>query len=333
MDSSTIGRLYNSNHVRCLQWFEDHAGQEARFSDLVTDGIKLVTQFKGIFKPEWMPYVLSIRTTEQERYADGRVIRQDDGSWRMSYAQEEDNRFDSRKLFTNRGIEACMNDGIPIGILRKERKEDPYEVAGLGLPIDWRDEFFTFVSYKPGATPELPGTPEAEAERLAWPGTGQEPIPDSDYDARIRVLAEIARRQGQPAFRTRLLAAYGGRCAVTGCDVPDALEAAHLRPYRGPASNTVANGILLRADLHTLLEKQLIAIHPESRFLELSRWLQGTAYSSLAGKRISDPQDPGAAPAAELLRESWNEFMNAEQERSMRRLWHPQATLEAEGRA
>jgi len=188
------------------------------------------------------------------------------------------------------------------------------------LPIEWQDGFFTFVNYKPGSMPELPGNPEAEAERLAWPDTGQEQIPDSDYDARIRVLAEIARRQGQPAFRARLLAAYGGRCAVTGCDVPDALEAAHLRPYRGPASNTVTNGILLRADLHTLLDKQLIVIRPDSRSLELSQTLQGTAYSCLAGKRISDPQDPAARPAAELLHQSWTEFMNAEQERSRRSL-------------
>jgi hypothetical protein len=234
----------------------------------------------------------------------------------MSYAQEDDSRADPRKLYTNRGIEACINDGIPIGVLRKERRQDPYEVVGLGLPIEWQDGFFTFVNYKPGSMPELPGSPEAEAERMAWPDTGQEEIPDSDYDARIRVLAEIARRQGQPAFRTRLLAAYGGRCAVTGCDVPDALEAAHLRPYCGPASNIVTNGILLRADLHTLLDKQLIAIRPDSRSLELSQTLQGTAYSSLAGRRVSDPMDPAAAPAADLLHQSWTEFMMAEQQRS-----------------
>ena len=114
MDSSTVGRLYNSDHVRCLQWFEDHVGQEVRSDHLIAGGIKLVTQFKGIFKPEWMPYVLSIRTTEQDRYTDGRIIRYDDGSWRMSYAQEEDSRFDDqRRLFTKRGIAACMNDGIP----------------------------------------------------------------------------------------------------------------------------------------------------------------------------------------------------------------------------
>lgn len=315
MDSSTVGRLYNQDHVKCLQWFEEHVGQELRFKDMVADGNKLVTQYKGIFKPKWMPYVLSIRTTEQNRYTDGRVIHEDDGSWRMSYAQEDNKRSDPRQLFTNRKIEACMNDGIPIGILRKEHKEDPYEVVGLGMPIEWEDGFFTFLSYMPGSMLNLPGNAEAEAERLAWPDSGQGQVPDTDSDSRIRVIAEIARRQGQPVFRSRLLAAYGGRCAITGCDVPDALEAAHLRPYRGPASNRVPNGILLRADLHTLLDKQLIAIHPHSRSVKLSQALKGTAYSTLAGKRISDPQDPAASPAHELLRQSWSEFIKAEQER------------------
>ena len=208
-----------------------------------------------------------------------------------------------------------MKSCIPIGILRKERKADPYEVVGLGLPIRWQDKFFTFISYQPGSAPDLTGSLEAKAEYLAWPNTDHEQLTGSDYDARIRVLAEIARRQGQPAFRARLLAAYGGRCAITGCDVPDALEAAHIRPYRGPASNTVNNGILLRADLHTLLDKQLIAINPDSRRLQLSRSLQDTVYSSLTGKPITDPQDPATALAEKLLRQAWTEFMTAEKER------------------
>ena len=164
MDPETVGRLHSPEHVRCLQWFEDHVGGEVRFNQLEADGIKLVTQFKGIFKPQWMPYVLSIRTTDQDRYTDSKVIWQDDGSWRMSYAQEEDGRYDPRKLFTNRAIAACMNDRIPIGILRKEHRGDPYEVVGLGLPIEWRDGFFTFVSYKPGAPVERAG---AHAGRIA----------------------------------------------------------------------------------------------------------------------------------------------------------------------
>lgn len=39
-------------------------------------------------------------------------------------------------------------------------------------------------------------------------------------------------RPEQQEFRRRLLDAYGGRCAVTDCDVEAALEAAHLRDFR-----------------------------------------------------------------------------------------------------
>lgn len=52
MDSSTANRLYNSDHLKCLQWFEDHVGQELRFNEMQVGGIKLVTQYKGIFKPK-----------------------------------------------------------------------------------------------------------------------------------------------------------------------------------------------------------------------------------------------------------------------------------------
>lgn len=313
MDSLVISRLHNADHVRCLQWFEDHEGEEIRFDGLTTDGIRLVTQFKGIYKPQWMPYALSIRTTEQDRYADGTVIRQDGGGWHLSYAQEDDSRYDPRTLYTNRGIQSCIDDGIPLGILRKERRQDPYEVVGLGLPIGWRDGFFTLVRYQAGSSPASSGRAEEDAEKLAW----QEPetAPEGDYDARVRFLAEIFRRQGQPAFRAHLLAAYGGRCVISGCDVPDALEAAHIKAYRGPASNTVTNGLLLRADLHTLLDRRLLAIHPDTLAVKLSSTLSGTAYASFSGRRIAGPVDPAASPARELLDHAWGDFLDAESER------------------
>jgi hypothetical protein len=47
-------------------------------------------------------------------------------------------------------------------------------------------------------------------------------------------MRAICVRRGRPAFRAALLAAYGGRCAITDCDVEDVLEAAHISPYSGP---------------------------------------------------------------------------------------------------
>ena len=79
-------------------------------------------------------------------------------------------------------------------------------------------------------------------------------------DGRERAIGAIVRRRGQPAFRRALLEAYHERCAVTGCDAPEALEAAHVVPYRGVATNHPANGLLLRADLHALFDLGLIAV-------------------------------------------------------------------------
>ncbi|UEM19690.1 HNH endonuclease [Skermanella mucosa] len=70
-------------------------------------------------------------------------------------------------------------------------------------------------------------------------------------------------RPEQQEFRRRLLEAYGGRCAVTDCDVEAALEAAHLRDFR--TSNEVRDGILLRADIHALLDEGLMTITPDLR--------------------------------------------------------------------
>ena len=86
--------------------------------------------------------------------------------------------------------------------------------------------------------------------------------PSNIEDARKRISRMIAQRRGQSAFRNNLFDAYGGRCAITGCEVPDVLEAAHIFPYRGEDTNKVVNGLLLRADVHTLSGMtQTVRIH------------------------------------------------------------------------
>jgi hypothetical protein len=47
---------------------------------------------------------------------------------------------------------------------------------------------------------------------------------------------------------------------VGGCRVLAVLEAAHIAPYRGESDNHVKNGLLLRSDLHTLFDLNLLGI-------------------------------------------------------------------------
>ena len=50
---------------------------------------------------------------------------------------------------------------------------------------------------------------------------------------KLRRMREVVARQGQADFRAKLLVAYEGRCAVTGTEVPEVLQAAHIEPYNG----------------------------------------------------------------------------------------------------
>ncbi|CCF21873.1 protein of unknown function [Pseudorhizobium banfieldiae] len=125
--------------------------------------------------------------------------------------------------------------------------------------------------------------------------------PSGVDDARQRVLRSISRRRGQRAFRDALMSAYGGRCAMTGCTVADVLEAAHIYPYRGTATNALSNGLLLRADLHTLFDCGLIAIDAISRTILVSPRLKNSEYGELHGRKLRSPQTSAQLPGEAVL--------------------------------
>ncbi|WP_237759507.1 HNH endonuclease, partial [Enterobacter hormaechei] len=49
--------------------------------------------------------------------------------------------------------------------------------------------------------------------------------PEDEGDIRLKALREVIVREGQPVFRRKLIEAYDGRCAVTGCSIQVLLEA------------------------------------------------------------------------------------------------------------
>lgn len=134
--------------------------------------------------------------------------------------------------------------------------------------------------------------------------------PKNVEDARARIVTSIVRRQGQPEFRRQLLAAYGGKCSITKFDVPEALEAAHIVPYRGVKTNCLANGILLRADIHTLFDLYRLSICPENYMVKLSPELLDTSYKELHGLRITLPVSKDAYPSKDALRQHYDYFLN-----------------------
>jgi hypothetical protein len=93
-------------------------------------------------------------------------------------------------------------------------------------------------------------------------------------------------RPEQSAFRKRVGDAWGWRCAITGEDVPEALEAAHLpgTSWR-TGDNAATDGILLRADLHRLLDAGLLRI--EQGVVRVSVG----GYATLDGREVVLPSD------------------------------------------
>lgn len=180
--------------------------------------------------------------------------------------------------------------------------------AKISAIVDQYGSVDNFVSKEFGAS--LPPTiieselQKAENDAAAGPGFD----PQNLVDARKKVLAEVVRRRGQPKFRKALLDAYGGRCAVTGCDVETVLEAAHIVGYAGDDTNHVTNGILLRGDVHTLFDLGLLKIEPTG-IIHLDESLAGSIYGSLLGKNVNFPSDSSKAPSVSALAHKFSQVL------------------------
>ena len=126
--------------------------------------------------------------------------------------------------------------------------------------------------------------------------------PGNITDERDRRLAERAARDGQSRFRASVLRAYADKCALTQTNAVGALEAAHITPYRGDATNVIANGICLRADMHRLWDGGQIALHEDTHMILLGHALLSTTYADLSGQQAAMPKRTEHRPSRLALR-------------------------------
>jgi hypothetical protein len=118
----------------------------------------------------------------------------------------------------------------------------------------------------------------------------------SPAEARNRAIASILQRPGQARFRNRLLGAYKGVCAISDCDWPEALEAAHIQRYADGGKDHITNGLLLRADLHRLFDRGKIRIDPGTGTVVVSNEFKKTTYQSFHGRPPKSPTNPAHKP-------------------------------------
>jgi putative restriction endonuclease len=126
--------------------------------------------------------------------------------------------------------------------------------------------------------------------------------PERRFGSPITVLPRL----GQGSFRILITDVYRRTCAMSGSHVLHVLDAAHIKPYAKGGDHAVTNGILLRQDLHTLLDLGYVTITPEYQ-VEVSQRIKeefnnGKEYYAMHGTELALPERGSFQPDPELLR-------------------------------
>lgn len=103
---------------------------------------------------------------------------------------------------------------------------------------------------------------------------------------RKRVSRSILERPYQNRFRKNVLMAYNNKCLVTGVDMENVLEAAHIKPVEYNGSDSFSNGICLRSDIHQLFDSNNLRILPSGDLLLSENALKQNNYYSLPKKIV-----------------------------------------------
>lgn len=116
-------------------------------------------------------------------------------------------------------------------------------------------------------------------------------------------------RLGQGGFKSKITDTYQRRCAITQEKALPVLEAAHILPVSEGGQHLIANGMLLRSDLHRLFDRGYVTVTPKHR-VRVSKRLKedfdnGEPYYPFEGSDIWLPRDEALRPGKEFL--EWHE--------------------------
>lgn len=282
-----------------------------------------VTRDSGIFWPgqDWVSqdpkktFALSVHNSKKGLYTDVPPLHLDDGTWVIKYSIQASGVVGFRDQDYNRKMLNCMECGVPVGVLFATHTG--YKVLGLAFVERFEPENGWFVLHGPvhkgGPDPRF--VPDM-AYLKHVPADMEFAGHNATDDEKVR-YALRRERWGQQWFRKQLVAAYDGRCAVSGCGVTEALEAAHIENYSGPKSQIASNGILLRRDFHSLFDAHLISFEPVCGEYRLCRsyLLDKTEYAAFAGAVLREPAEYRWRPNTMFLEAHRIEFDRSEKKR------------------
>src|SRR5262245_38192908 len=111
-----------AGHQQALRWFWERTGTSTQWPQPLSgpEGpILLASKAKGIYKPAWSRYALSVRQSLGGPYQDRPPIMRPNGSWLFCYFQENTDVASRDDEFTNRALVECWKDRVPVAVFRQ----------------------------------------------------------------------------------------------------------------------------------------------------------------------------------------------------------------------
>ena len=259
-DLDAVMRMAAFEHVRMLGEVHDHLTATELKPGFVFQGerIPLINPQRGIFKPQQMRYLLSIKTVFPKPggkvwYDDQREVHRQifEGDETIDYA------------FMGLDPDAADNRW-----LREAYEQQIAVIYFLGIaPGRYQAILPSFITG---------WDVKSLKARVAF-GMGDQNVvvpPDNPIERRY-ALRQVKQRLHQASFREAVITAYQGRCAVSRLPEPMLLDAAHIVEDKNEllGQPLVSNGIPLSKIHHAAFDAHLIGIDPDYRLHVSARLL------------------------------------------------------------
>ena len=251
-DLDTPMRIAAFEHVGRLGEVHDHLTADELKSGFVFEGerIPLVNPRRGIFKPRQMRYLLSIKTVfprpgARVWYDDQRDVHRQifGGDETVDYAFMRQDP----EAADNRWLREAFENKIPV-------------IYFLGIaPGRYQAVLPAFISVWDA---------DALKARVAFGMPEQDAFaPPENALERRYALRAVQQRLHQASFREAVIAAYDGRCALSGLPEQRLLDAAHIISDKNErlGQPIVPNGLPLSKIHHAAFDAHLIGIDPDYR--------------------------------------------------------------------
>jgi putative restriction endonuclease len=273
-------------------------------AEILGEKVRLASTQTGIWKPRQLSAALSILTGyypdgHDRPYADNIG---DDEMFRYKWRGTDPDHAD------NRALRAAMNTSVPMMLF-----------VGVGYRPGTHTQVFEPVMpvFLIGEEPHAHQFVVAlEADQAALARRGDVAL--SEIERRYN-LTTAMRRLHQPMFRSRVLVAYGHRCAVCRLPFTKLLDAAHIKSDSSGGSAAVSNGLSLCKIHHGAFDTNIMGISADYRIAikddVLATFDGPTLQHSLKevhGSRLAQlPTRSAERPQRELLDERYQTFLAA----------------------